>query len=187
VWHFTGAPGSPEFITTCGIKLDEGLPAGYLHANRCFTAYKDTLLAQTSSALTLTTVSVQSGPFGARQSISSNLPPAAGTATGTAAPIAMSAVAQKKTSLGGRKGRGRMFLPGIPPSSNVDQNGLITTAARTAYQTALNNFWGKLVELSVSGVSDRCIPMLLHSDSTPPTVIDQFILAQRVGWIRGRL
>lgn len=86
---------------------------------------------------------------------------------------------QKVTALGGRKGRGRMFLPSvdkdlISPGGSVDvtEIGNLQTAAN-AFKTAME-------------AAD--LPLyLLHSDATAPTAITSLSISPKVATQRRRL
>lgn len=49
----------------------------------------------------------------------------------------------KATATGGRRGRGRMYWPGLS-EANVNAAGAIDTAAVTAFQTEVTDFYGQL-------------------------------------------
>lgn len=103
-------------------------------------------------------VLVKFGPddLGAFAVSSANSP---GQAAGTSMPPNTAFLVTKATGLGGRRGRGRMFLPGVAEAV-ADDSGVISTATLQAIQPRIS---GVLTDLSAAG-----IPMVvLHS---PPTV-----------------
>lgn len=67
---------------------------------------------------------------------------------------------KKTTSHGGRKGAGRMFMPGVT-EAQTDGAGLLTTAAMTAWQAALN---GLLADMLTADM-----PMTLLHAADPPS------------------
>lgn len=72
-----------------------------------------------------------------------------GTVNGTGSaplPNNTAMLVKKSTTEGGRRGRGRMFIPGIQEAS-VDDAGVIAAATRTLYQTELNTMLANLVGL----------------------------------------
>jgi hypothetical protein len=87
----------------------------------------------------------------------------------------------KNTSRGGRRGRGRMFIPWWVGEGDCDEMGLVSAGVLTTYQTALNVFLTQL--------GTRNVPMvLLHGPgrtATPgPDVVlsltpDRLISTQR--------
>lgn len=115
-----------------------------------------------SSLLTVTKIVVKIGPdlTGQTDEQTVSIPGTQGTAA-TAPNLAMLVV--KSTSLGGRKGRGRMFVPGVLESA-VDPAGIISDAVLTPIQGML--------EALVTDLATVSVPMvLLHSDSTTPTPV----------------
>jgi hypothetical protein len=89
-----------------------------------------------------------------------------GGAGGEAAPPNLAYLIEKNTALGGRKGRGRMFLPGVVEGS-VDGAGNVSSAV-------LADFAGNLGDWFAAILADNLVPVLLHSDLTAPTDIVNF-------------
>lgn len=86
-----------------------------------------------------------------------------GTAAFNAVSIAVAAILRKFTALGGRKGRGRCYLPaGYLGELSVDPAGIIDPALVTATE----NRW-KAVIAAMSGAAEDMV--LLHS-ALPPAV-----------------
>jgi hypothetical protein len=86
----------------------------------------------------------------------------AGTNTKNGLPPNCAMLVHKITQRGGRRGRGRVFLPFCLDEGTVDEGGLITTTALGVMQLAMNTW---RTALSTNGV-----PMvLLHEPSTPET------------------
>ena len=181
---FTGAVGTQPYVTTMGVTLDQGQATAETAANGCFEAYRLNLLPETSSLLTLDRVQLYVGDDGPSGSVDSSLAPAPGTRGGTYPPTAQSAIARKVTGLLGRRGRGRMFLPGVLSESEVDQDGTVIVARRTSLNTALAAF---LVDLAdpVLGLGGA---VLLHSSApADPNPLTGLVTSDLVGWIRGRI
>ncbi len=91
-------------------------------------------------------------------------------------------LARKNTNRGGRKGRGRMFIPPIYiAESNVDALGTIDGASRTLVQNKLNVFMAQME----AGPTDV---VLLHEDpSTAPDVVTAIVMESTVATQRRRL
>lgn len=88
----------------------------------------------------------------------------------------------KNTSLGGRAGRGRLYLPGVT-EANVDGAGVVLPAGRTAIQTAATAFLGDLT-------SNNTDMVLLHGPGAPissPTNVSSLSVDSRVATQRRRL
>lgn len=185
----TGTPGTQPYVTTLGLDLSEYGGDFVLAANTAKAAYFAAFSAVTSSNLVLDRVTLTVGSDGPGGSVDSTSGPAAMTRTGSFPPTALSAIARKSTSVLGRRGRGRMFLPGVVNEDQVDQDGSITNAGRTAVQGALNTFFNELVTPTDPGALPLP-PVLLHGPGLPvlpPTPIEGFTVSDTVGWVRGRI
>ena len=103
-------------------------------------------------------------------------PFAVGGAGGAAGGAQVSTLFAKETLTGGRRGRGRFFLPAVP-ETNVDPGGVLTSGTITT----ANNAGGALL----SGLATAGIPMyLLHDDVTAPyevvdLTVSRFVATQR--------
>lgn len=88
----------------------------------------------------------------------------------------------KKTALGGRKHRGRMYMPGVA-ESNVDSGGFILTAEVTFFQDKVDDF---LTAMTAANL----VPCLLHGEADAamaPDTITQFIVQSKAATQRRRL
>lgn len=180
---FTGNVGTQPYVTTIGVEVDLGAATAVDCANIMKASYVDSFAAETTSALTLDRVSLYIGDDGPSGSVDSNTAPSAMTRSGTYPPTACSAIARKVTADVGRRGRGRMFLPGVLSESEVDQDGSVVSARRTSLQAALNDFYGNLTAVGPVGP-----PVLFHATApTDPSPITGFAVSDTVGWIRGRI
>lgn len=106
-----------------------------------------------------------------------------GTNAGPALPPNCAFLLRKRTSLGGRKGRGRMFIPagvGVGEDS-VPATGVMAEAQRAALETRYNNW------ITLLGPE----PVLFHDSESPgsttPTPINTFTLEARLATVRRRL
>lgn len=105
-----------------------------------------------------------------------------GLAPASSLPNNCAYLVRKLTASGGRRNRGRMFIPGVP-EGNVIANGEITSAWRTTVQTALSNFYASIFGLA--NVDD----LVLFHDSAPftPTVITDLVLQNKIATQRRRM
>ncbi len=69
----------------------------------------------------------------------------------------------KRTSRGGRRGRGRMYVPWCLPESSLDQAGRILSAELALLQTEADDFLAALIALPTVDAM-----VVLHSESRPP-------------------
>ena len=87
----------------------------------------------------------------------------------------------------GRKGRGRMFLPGSCFEDNVDESGGLVPLALTDFADRGDAFLSDLEATGGGAIGVPVSPVLLHSTASLPTPITGFSPARLVGWIRGRI
>lgn len=183
----TGAVGTQPYVTTLGLDISDAGGDFVGVANLAFTAYATNILPITSNLLTLDRVTLSVGQDGPGGSVDSDVAPSPGINTsGTFPPTALSTIARKTTNELGRRGRGRMFLPGITNEANIDQDGTILAPWRATVNTRLSAF----VTFLNSGDPGPAIPpVLLHSPpgSSVPTPITALTCSDLVGWIRGRI
>lgn len=102
-----------------------------------------------------------------------------GTASASSDFPAVSQLIQKRTAFGGRRQRGRMFWP-TPPSSVVDDGGVLLGSWVTAFQGDLDAFLGNMSAIG--------LPLyLLHGDpSDLPTAITSLTLQSTLATQRRR-
>lgn len=105
-----------------------------------------------------------------------------GAATQDGSVINSAVLVRKGTNAGGRKNRGRFYMPPFSLYDvNVDINGNIDQVIVTALQGEMSAFRTNLV-------SGEVTPYLLHSDvNTQPTEITSFTVQSRVATQRRRL
>lgn len=180
---FTGAVGTQPYVTTLGVEWDAGTGTAVDAANNAMSAYGSNFASETNGSLTLDRVSFYIGDDGPSGSVDSDLPPIAMTRTGSYPPTACSAIARKVTAFPGRRGRGRMFLPGVLSENEIDTDGTVLAARRTSLTTALNEFASDLV----TGTNITALVLLHSSAPADPTPITGFAVSDLVGWIRGRI
>lgn len=172
---FTGAAVPSGAQMTFGVENGSGLTPLQIGALVSGDWNPSLLPALHVAACVLSGVLVKNGPnaTGPSATFAVNTP---GTLGGTAGYAGASVLIEKNTASGGRKGRGRMFMPGIS-ESEIDVGGALAGGYRTLQQTAWTAF--------LNALSADAIPMvLLHADATAPTpvtslAIDATIATQR--------
>lgn len=98
---------------------------------------------------------------------------------GAAAPPNVAYLVKKVTTLPGRRGRGRMYIPGVI-EGNVNAVGVLSDPGLASIQGAIND----LIEAEdVHGFT----PFLLHNGATAPTEITTMVVQQLVATQRRRL
>lgn len=104
-----------------------------------------------------------------------------GTGANTVIPPNTSVLATKRTLLGGRKGRGRLFLP-PPPEGQVNNIGVLDSSYVDGLQDLVDTMMTAM-ESELGGA-----PYLLHTDPSPaPTLIQSISVEQVVATQRRRL
>lgn len=182
----TATVGTPIFVTTIGVDLDAFGGDFVLAANRVMASYATTIGAVTDSSITVDRVTLAVGDDGPGGSVDSDLTPVPGGRSGTMAPASMAAIVRKSTDSLGRRGRGRMFLPGVLTQIEVGEDGQIIPARISTLQTAVTAF-----EAALNQTTDPATtlpPVLLHSSApADPSPITGLTVTPTVGWIRGRI
>jgi hypothetical protein len=144
VIHSLKMVGDPEnMAVTYGVLIDTAAPpasAGALAATLA-TAFKTHVMPVMSTDLTLvnTEVSWQDTALPAPPVIGSSGITQAGSDGDPLLPQNSAYLVHKRTSYGGRGGRGRMFLPGVR-ENEVDSIGAVTAGTVTTFNTALSNW-----------------------------------------------
>jgi hypothetical protein len=183
---FTGGAGTPEFVTTLGVDLANAGGDFVGVANALGDIYATAWAAETDSAFTLDRVNLAVGQDGPGGSVDSDFTPIPMTRSGTGPPVSMAVVLRKVTNEIGRRGRGRMFMPGLLTTANVDESGIVASGRRGEINTAAENFYELLTD--ALGVATAYDPVLLHGAApADPDPIVGFQASTIVGWIRGRI
>lgn len=183
--HYRLSGDSEEMITTFGVgEVDPGVDADdvagnvYAHALAELTPaaamYNDwtwsrvtvTLMRAGAPTLGETTVNL-AGTRGASQSPPNNV----------------ALLVRKTTNVGGRKHRGRFYMPPATlAEGNVNSYGVLTSGELTSQQTDWTDFY-----VALEGDASWEHVVLLHSDATTPTPIQSFAVESRVATQRTRL
>lgn len=178
VTHFFGGTALPEGAAiTYGIDqeptFDPALVAASVH-----DIFGTEVVPGLSSAVRLERTLVKFGPTstGASGEWVENI---AGTGNAATAPPNVALLVRKKTLLGGRTGRGRFYLPGVPEES-IQVSGVLDSSTVAAFQSRVDAF---LTALDTYGA-----PMqLLHSASSDATPVISLVVDGRVATQRRRL
>lgn len=102
-----------------------------------------------------------------------------GNVTGPGSPSNCTYLLKKNTALGGRKGRGRMYIPGVTESL-VGSDGVLTSATVSSLNSEAADFLGTLAFLGHTMV-------VLHTDATTPTPVTSLVADSTVATQRRRL
>ena len=103
----------------------------------------------------------------------------AGGISAQGTPPNVAALISKTTNVGGREGRGRFFLPGLP-ENDVDESGLITVGHLGVLQPAMDSL--------LSDATTQDVPLeLLHNSTRNPSGLTGLSVDGRVATQRRRL
>jgi hypothetical protein len=131
-----------------------------------------------SSTVTVTEVRVKLGPDATGPS-ATHTNGSTGTVGGNSAPPNVAYLVTKNTALGGRKGRGRCYVPGVPEIA-MGSGGSVDTAFLATLQDFMTT-WGGAMTIASKPLH------LLHGDATSPTAIDSLAADARFATQRRRL
>lgn len=178
-WHFTFDGTTHESITTMGVNTSDVVTI--LDANDVMTTFADQFSDVIGSAVDLVRAIVRVGTDDDPLVIEStqDLIHMAG---GDTLPPQCSFLVRKLTAFGGKKNRGRMYIPGANDNL-VDTAGKLSDAGLTALQGAASGLKTDLLDLS--WISDLVV---LHSAGVAlPTVITSLIAENEIATQRRRL
>lgn len=153
---FTGANVPHGGAVVYGIQ-GAGLTPGQEACEACHVNFGAIVQGQLTSDVTLQTTKLKIGPTEDGPSFEHTQPLAGSGAINTSMAPNTAYLVNKVTALGGRRHRGRMFLPGVFDGA-VDDSGIVAGATVTQVQVALDDF---LVSMGVFGLS----LVILHSPS----------------------
>lgn len=179
--------GSPRDITW-GLGIDySGDPSGdpTTVADQVYDSFTQIGCAYTAVNMQLgwffTGVSVtfmdESGPITGQ-----HLETVAGTSTGTTVPVNCAILATKQTASGGRRNKGRAYLPPLSPSeTSIDNVGNITSPTLASAQLSYDTCFEALNDTD-------CSPVLFHQSAPfTPTPITGFRLSGLLATQRRRM
>ncbi len=108
-----------------------------------------------------------------------------GTGTSNPLPSNTALLVRKTSSIGGRKHKGRMYIP--PwwlPEVNIDSNGRMISVDVASLQTRFTAFF----DATLLQTEPNVAPVVLHSAAiTPPTVIEALVVQDQVATQRRRM
>lgn len=143
---------------TLGLDVSQATLEGDALASALFDAWGEVMANGFTTSTTVVECSVKMGPnsTGPTYVDSGSI---SGTGSGDAVSPNVSVLVNKLTGIGGRQGRGRMFLPGLA-ESEANVGGVISPTTRGDIENNLASF---VTELNALGVA----PALLRSPDSP--------------------
>jgi len=176
---FSGAAVPLGAVVTYGVENEDDTDPGTLAA-AAHSIWSNNMLAFQSDSITLASTIVKNGPndIGPTGEVSD---PQDGTNPNAGCTPNVSYLVQKSTSVGGRIGRGRMYIPGVP-ESDVDTSGALDGTRYTVIQGHIQDFYDDWLASAVHQM------VLLHTSSAhDPYRLAALSLSDRVATQRRRL
>lgn len=180
-WLLTGASLPTGAQVTMGIDVSGTTDSPADVAAFAITQWDDHFAPSIVDGYTLSGCLVKFGPeaTGPSATVGTTV---GGEAPGLPATPNCAYLAQKLTAFGGKAGKGRMYIPGVP-EPQMDGAGNLDGTWRANLQTALN--------LSLAAFDTANVPwVLLHQAGSPlsvPTPITSITVASRIATQRQRL
>lgn len=181
VWSVTNDP--EPMLNTIGFGIDgtTGIDAGAF-ANEAMDAWGDLWATELSTPLWLERVDLLLGPSGSLIITSSTDARRQMGTSGSMTPPNCALLVKKRTIVGGRENRGRMYIPGVNEPT-VDNVGNLDSGFIASVNTKLETFRTRIN--AYAGVTQLVI---LHTDETAePTPISALVVDPRLATMRQRL
>ncbi len=181
-----GGTALPRGAAITGALLTTG-PQSFVQnlANLAFVA-ETTLMAKLSAGVQLQEIYLRAGATVGPGPSGSQFSTTNGLVAGELASPNVAFLVKMTTALGGRRGRGRWFLPCVG-EANVDQVGVVAAARRTELNTMLTDFRVALASLDLIMAVAHRYPEGTVTGRLAPTAVDQITCDARVATQRGRL
>lgn len=179
--------GDPEpMYNVWGVDLNDLPPEEYGDLGPDFgNAFMAACVEAIDDSIVLTNIKVRIGndgdPFVFE--FAANIP---GTDSYSIVPQNTAILVRKLSALGGRKGRGRAFLPWVSETS-VSDAGVLTPTYVTAWQANMDDFITNRLDSAGTGLSVDLGLVILHNDATVPTPVTNLIVDPMVATQRRRL
>lgn len=176
--HHFGGDALPRGATvTYGVGFI-GIPTPNSIAETCHALFALHFLPLMGSSVNMPETIARLGPSPDGPSGSFANPVSGGNSNNHVTPQ-VSVLIRKRTSSGGRRHRGRFYLPGLI-ESGVDPGGLLSGDTPAAFQDGADDF--------LAALATAALPMvILHFDATDPTTVISLDVDARVATQRRRL
>lgn len=178
-------------VTTMGHDLSNVVGGDYEEiANRLFDGFGQEMMGAISDQYSLTGVSLYVGQDGGPPAVFFGTDTAVvGGDAGLPLPQNCAALVRKRTGAAGRRGRGRMYLPGVRENV-VNAIGVMDSTYVTAWQTSIDGWFDLLNGVPAGSVAYP--PVILHrsegiGEEPPPTPVTALVLDDVIATQRRRL
>lgn len=190
VYEFSLTDDAEPIVVTCGHDLDAAGSNYADAADQLFDAFAAMLMGRVADDYRLEVVTLYVGQDGGPPAIyESTRASVAGGISAAPLPQNCSWLIRKRTSAAGRRGRGRMYLPGVAEGV-VDPVGQIDSGEVATTQTWADNWLDELLVPTLGGPA--LPPVVLHRSEgigvePPPTPITALQVDDRIATQRRRL
>lgn len=181
IFNVTGRP--QNVVTTIGFEVGGGTPAEQAELIRAAWGGTGKLFKGDTMKVgwTFVGVAVSIAGIGPDPVLAQSFIPEVGSQAGEALPSNCAFLVRKTTARGGRKGRGRMYLP---PTRVGEESVSITGVHLASTITATNSgLAASLAAMDTAGVP----AMLLHEDGSAPDAITSLTLQSVIATQRRRM
>lgn len=166
------ASGDPDpWYVTFGVDSSDAAGDLVVIGDVCNSAWT-AVMQQISPIVSFTGCKVtvgQDGPFPIRGFVPQAGGPTAGASNVDKLPSNCALLVRKTSAEGGRRGKGRFYVPGLVSDNQCDNLGVIAGASLTVWQELFSDFFDFLTDTTVGPPAS--LPMVVLHDSlgvTPP-------------------
>lgn len=181
--HEFGYPNAAgSMVVTEGVALDGILTEGNVDNIR--SAFQLNVVVLLGANLDYLSTTAYVGDVGGGSLVVQSTAEAAGGGrSGDGLTTNTAILVSKSTGLGGRKNKGRLFLPGCTANMQGSAN-LLDTTFQNSLQAGLDEYFDDLTTTASTGV---VVPVILHADASSPTSVGSYVVQTRLATQRGRL
>jgi len=164
---------------TYGVAIDGAVQND---ADDLSTLYAATWLNSIDASVRYVSTRLEVGNDGPPTIFESSAGAADGGSQFSESPFSNTVLISKKTGLGGRQYRGRLYMVGMVSDTNVDGSGNLDGTYRNSVQTIANAWLAAL-----NGGNPGPMVLLHADDGVEPTPVTQLLVRQRIGTQRRRI
>lgn len=176
-----------EMLTSVGVDLSEAGGDFDAVVEGATATWAESFLLEQTIACTYVRTVLQVGQDGGDPLVFEDISGLAGLDPTGPLPPNVAYLMRKTTTLGGRAGRGRMFLPGIALQGEFEANGTVSDDKLFDMQTRGNQFFNIMASGNSGAFPDSAL-VLLHSGATPaPTTLTGLQAQRKLATQRRRL
>lgn len=158
-------------VITQGFKINGSVGSSYNVADQFDLAFAGSFAALFDNNVTMRNAKAVIGQDGSDPIVQVSTTQTAGTSSRESTAPALALMVTKNTNLGGRKHRGRNYMPWALADSDVAENGAVNPARLNSWAAALDEYMDFIIG-PTSDLLDE--PVILHTDPTVPTPVTSF-------------